>query len=533
MSVAAIGPLAEPAAGPRVLLAVLRRHRRWLSPLAGVGLLLVLWQVVATTVAAGRHVVPTIPEFLGALVGDGFYLVHVRTTLGEAAQGFLWGNLAAFAVAGLCLLLPLLRNHLTRLAMATYSTPTIAVAPLLVVLFDPEQSKVVMAALSVFFPTLLGTMLGFEAAQRGALEFARVTGASRWFVLTRIKLRSAVVPIAGALSLAAPAAMVGAMIGEYLGGDRGLGAQLVQAQQSLNVGRAWAVAIEATVLSTLVYLVIGAGARRLSYTETSTELGLSAHVRPTTGNWWRRVLDPAISVAVVLLLWWGIVKGAGLDTYVIKTPDQVGQYLAGEGHAGQIAVQLAHTLADAGIGYAAGTLAAVLISCLFLSSALVEGMFLPLVMTLRAVPLVAMTPLIALVFGRGLLTVAVLAGAVTFVPTLVLLLASLRAVPKPAIELAHVYAVGWWRTMFGIRLLYALPALAASARVAIPGSILGAVLVEILATGTGIGNLVLTSIGTSDYLALWSALAVLTTVTAVLYAILSGLESSTLDRLSQ
>jgi ABC-type nitrate/sulfonate/bicarbonate transport system permease component len=160
-------------------------------------------------------------------------------------------------------------------------------------------------------------------------------------------------------------------------------------------------------------------------------------------------------------------------------------------------------------------------------------MFLPLVMTIRAVPLVAMTPIIALVFGRGLLTVAVLAGAVTFVPTLVIVLASLRAVPQPAIDLTHVYAVGWFRSLFGIRMIYAVPALAASARVAIPGSILGAVLVEILATGSGIGNTVAISIGSSDYLVLWSALAVLSAVTATLYALLSKVESSALTWLAQ
>jgi ABC-type nitrate/sulfonate/bicarbonate transport system permease component len=500
--------------------------------------LLVVWQLIATTLASGRHIMPTIPEFVNALVSDGFYAVDVQTTLWEAARGFLWGNLAALAVAVICLLLPPLKDLLTRLAMATYSTPTIAIAPLLIVLFDPNQTKVVMAALSVFFPTLLGTLLGFESTPKSALEFAHVSGASRPFALVRIQLRAAVGPIASALSLAAPAAMVGAMIGEYLGADRGLGALLVQAQQSLNVGRAWAVAVEATAISTLAYLLIGALASRLSYTDTSTDLGLSAKDRSKAARrWWRGPVRTSLSAAAVLLLWFGLVKWTGLDPYLAKTPGQVWSYLATGPDAGRhlkdIVTQLGHTLRDAGIGYVVGTIGAVLMAALFMSSSLLEGMFLPLVMTLRAVPLVAMTPLIALVFGRGLLTVAVLAGAVTFVPTLVIMLAALRAVPKPAIELSHVYAVGWVRTTFGIRMIYAIPALAASARVAIPGSILGAVLVEILATGSGIGNVVAISIGSSEYLTLWSALAVLSAVTALLYMLLSTLESAALARLAE
>jgi sulfonate transport system permease protein len=507
----------------------------WLPPLAGVLVLLALWEVVAVTVAAGKHIVPTISQVVTALIEDGFYLVHVRTTLLEAAQGYFWGNLAAFAVASACLAVPALASILTRIAMTTYSTPTIAVAPLLIVLFDPDQTKVVMAGLSVFFPTLLGTLLGFASAPRAAVEFAHVCGAPQWFTLLRVRLRAAVPSIAGALSLAAPAAMVGAMIGEYLGGDAGLGAQLVQAQQALEVERAWAVAILATLVSTVVYLGIGALARRLAFTDTTTELTGASPDNDGKGGL-GGLSRTVASFAMVIVLWYGLVKGLGLSSYLAKTPDQVFSYLVtgpGAGaHLGHMFEQLAQTLRDAAIGYAVGTFVAIAAAALFLSSKLVEGMFLPIVMTLRAVPLVAMTPLIALIFGRGLATVAVLAGAVTFVPTLVIVLAALRAVPKPATELAHVYGMGRMRA-FGIQMVYASPALAASARVALPGSILGAVLAEILATGNGIGNVVAISIGSSEYLTLWSALTVLTAVTALLYALLSRLESATFARLTQ
>jgi ABC-type nitrate/sulfonate/bicarbonate transport system permease component len=507
----------------------------WLPPLAGIVVLLALWEIVAVTIAADRHIVPTIGQVVTALIDDDFYLVHVRTTLREAAQGYLWGNVAAFAVASACLAVPALASVLTRIAMTTYSTPTIAIAPLLIVLFDPDQTKVVMAGLSVFFPTLLGTLLGFAGAPRAAVEFAHVCGASKWFTLLRVRLRAAVPSIAGALSLAAPSAMVGAMIGEFLGGDAGLGAQLVQAQQALDVERAWAVAILATLISTAVYLGIGALARRLAFSDTTTELAGAVPDTHGKGGWaglWRTIA----SLAVVIVLWYGLVKGLGLSSYLAKTPDQVfGYLLTGPGagdHLGRMFGQLAQTLRDAVIGYAVGTVLAIAAAALCLGSKLVEGMFLPIVLTLRAVPLVAMTPLIALVFGRGLATVAVLAGAVTFVPTLVIVLAALRRVPRPAIELAHVYGVGRLRA-FGIRMVYASPAFAASARVALPGSILGAVLAEILATGNGIGNVVAISIGSSEYLTLWSALTVLAAVTALLYALMSRLESAAFARLIQ
>jgi ABC-type nitrate/sulfonate/bicarbonate transport system permease component len=502
--------------------------------------LLLLWELIARTIAAGRHIIPTLPDVVNAMITDGFYSQGVVTTLWEAARGFFWGNLAAVAVAALCLLVPPLKNILTRLAMATYSTPTIAIAPLLIVLFSADGAKVSMAGLSVFFPTLLGVLVGLEGGPKSALEFVHVSGGSRAFALIRVRLRAAVPEIAAALSLAAPAAVVGAMIGEYLGGDQGLGVVMVQAQQSLNVAQAWAVAVEATTLSTLAYLLIGAIAKRLAYTVTSTEFTLTTTTTARSKGIGRLALGALrviASFAVVLLLWYLFVHVSGLDPYLAKTPDQVLSFLTigpdAVSHRDVVFSGLAKTLSDASVGYVAGTIAALIAAVIFLNSSLVEGMFLPVVMTIRAVPLVAMTPIIALVFGRGVMTVAVLAGAVTFVPTLVIVLAALRSVPKPATDLMHVYAVGWVRSLFSIRLAYAIPALVASARIAIPGSILGAVLVEILVTGNGIGYTVATSIGSSEYVMLWTALAVLSLVTALIYMLLSRVESMLLARIAQ
>jgi sulfonate transport system permease protein len=524
--------------GPSLSLRITARLRSWAYPAAGLAALLVAWEVVALTIASGRHIVPTVPQVILAMFRDGFYATHVQTTLWEAARGFLWGNLAAFAFAAVCVLVPPVSNPLTRIAMATYCTPTIAVAPLLIVLFSLDTTKVVMAALSVFFPTLLGTLLGLASAPQSVLDLVHVSGGSRVFALTRVRLRAGVSATAGALSLAAPAAVVGAMIGEYLGGDQGMGVVLIQAQQSLNVDTAWAVAIEATALSTLAYLVIGAIAKRLAYTSTSTDVALTAGgSSPAKGPLWLRPIRAIASLAAVLLAWYVLVRGFNLDPYLAKTPGEVWNFLTNVPNASEnlntILTELRRTLLDASVGYVVGTIIALALAALFLNWSLLEGMFLPVVMTLRAVPLVAMIPIIALIFGRGLATVAVLAGAVTFVPTLVIVLASLRAVPKPAMELLHVYAMGQARSLFTVRMMYAIPAIASSARIAVPGAILGAVLAELLATGSGIGHLVAVSIATSAYLTLWSALAIVSGVTAVLYMLLSALETYTLSRLAQ
>ena len=511
---------------------------KFAAPTVGVLILLAIWELLARTVAAERHVIPTIPELISTMVSDGFYASASGVTLWEAARGYFWGNLVALAVAAGCLLLPPVKDFLIRLAMITYCTPTIAIAPLLIVLLTQDEAKVAMAALSVFFPTLLGALLGLEGGPKTALEFSYVSGASNWFSLTRIRLRAAVPEIAAALALAAPAAIVGAMIGEYLGGDNGLGVMMVQAQQSANVARVWAVAVVATGISTIFYLAINAWAKRMEYTATSTEFAVrtSGQLSGDKMRVGRTLLRVVVSFVAIIVIWYAALWISGMDDYIAKTPLDVLLYLtvgdeAAE-HRALLFEGLKTTLGHALIGYTAGTVVAIVAAVAFLNSRLLEGMFMPVVMTLRAVPLVAMTPLLALVFGRGTATVAVLAGAVTFVPTLVLVLAALRSVPKPALDLMHVVSANWWQSLTWVRIMYAIPALAASARIAIPGSILGAVLVEMLVTGDGIGYTVAMSIGVSDYNALWSALALLSLATALIYVLLSWVETKLMSRIT-
>lgn len=97
---------------------------------------------------------------------------------------------------------------------------------------------------------------------------------------------------------------------------------------------------------------------------------------------------------------------------------------------------------------------------------------------LRSVPLIAMTPLLALVFGNGTLLIATVAGTVVLVPTVVTVTAGLANVPTPAVNLLHAYGARPRATLLKLRLPFAIPALFASARVAMPGAIVGAVLAE-------------------------------------------------------
>lgn len=528
---------------PRGLLAT-----RWFASALGVLVLLGCWSLAALFGGTSRHVIPQPFTVLRAMVADGFYLDNLLTTGWEALRGFVIGNVLALLLAGLCLLLPGAQRTLTRLAAASYCAPAVAVGPVLAVILDPDQAKVIISALSVLFTTMLGAVLGLSSAPTSALELVHVTGGSPMFALLRIRLRAAVPAVLAAIGLSVPAALLGAIVGEYLGGDRGLGVALVQAQLALQVPRTWALALLTTGVAGLAYLVISLLGRRLRFVAVTSELvGAEPTRRAGAGTAHRAPRSPAgrlatgaaRAVLVVLgtcLVWWLLLRVLGLDPYLAKTPLDVLEYLAtspdAAAHRAAIGQGLAITLRDALGGYLVGTVLAVLLAVLMLSSRFAESMFLPLALALRSVPLVAMTPLVALVFGRGLLGVTALATTITVVPTLVNLVAALREVPAPATDLLRAYAVSWPRAMFTVRLYYALPALAMSARIAIPGALLGATLAEFLITGEGLGRLIALSTINSDFQALWAAVVVVTAVSVVLFSTLSWLEATALRRLA-
>jgi ABC-type nitrate/sulfonate/bicarbonate transport system permease component len=190
------------------------------------------------------------------------------------------------------------------------------------------------------------------------------------------------------------------------------------------------------------------------------------------------------------------------------------------------------TLLDALLGYVVGTIAALVVSSMFVLSRTAEATILPIAMVLRSVPLVAMVPVLTLVFGRGLMAVTVIAGIVTFFPSLVNLTFGLRSVPTQAVDLIAVYGGGPRTVLTKVRLPFAMAALFASMRIAVPGAIIGALLAEWLATGKGLGYRMLKAQSTFDYTALWAAVAVLTFTTLVLYALVGVIETPVVARFS-
>jgi len=516
----------------------------------GTAALLVAWELLAVLWLAKRHEVPTISSVVTTIWHDHFYSLDLGVTLWEALRGYLIGNGLAVVLGALALLVRPIERVLLRFAVATYCIPTIAVGPLLAILFSLDTTKVVMSALSVFFVTLVGVLTGLHDAPLSSLDLVHATGGGRWAALIKVRMRAAVPSAFSGLAIAGPAAILGAIIGEFLGGTDGLGVVMVNSEASLEVARTWGVAIVATAVSGVIFggtLWMG---RALAPGYFGGEMGRADEQRRrfvAPGNWpWparlvvatvSRMGSIVVTLLAIVAVWAAMVKGFALNPYFAKTPSAVWSSLTstvtGPTNRSELWSGFTITLRDAAIGYLIGTVAAILLAAGFVLWSFVQYTFMPIVVVLRAVPLVAMTPLLALVFGTGVGVVAAVAGIVAFVPSVVIVYEGLRSPPPTTLDLLHAYGASSRVTMWRLRLPYAFPSLFAAAKIAVPGSVLGAVLAEWLVASNGLGRDMALAITQSNFQILWAATAIVTALSAVAYNVLSATEYGARARLGR
>ena len=518
-----------------------RRLGGALPAVAGIALVLLLWHL-ASVVFADRRSIPAPLRVAQQIAEDRSYLAeNSAVTLREAMVGYLWGNAAAIMLAVVFVQSRTAERALLRLAIASYCVPLVAIAPVLVVALPGDGPKYTLAALAVFFTTLVATIVGLRSSDPTSLEVVRASGGTSWQALRFVRLRSALPSLFAGLCVAAPAALLGAAIGEYLGASRGLGVALVQAQSSFEVERTWALALTMSALAGLLYALTSVCARLLTPWSTSTQtVGSTPSVEQVAQSRWVRALSgigfALASVGVIVGGWYVALALLDLNAYFAKSPADVWAYLFTEpnasGNRKELFSELTVSLMDAALGYVGGTVVAVLAAIAIISVRVVEQLVTPVAVVLRSVPIVAMTPLLALVFGRGLVGVTVIVSLVVFFPTLVNMIVGLRSAPAVATDVIRAAGGSTLQAIRVVRLPYALPALFASARIAVPAALGGATLAEWLATGDGLGSLLVVSYSNSQFSTLWSGSVVIVTVSVFLYTLVSGLEAPVLKRFS-
>lgn len=238
----------------------------WLPSVVAIVVLLVVWEVAALTVMSDSKAFPPVTDVVGDVLGDlEVYGRNLRSTLRAVWPGWLYGNLVATVVGVLAIAIPHLERPALHVAVAISSLPIIALGPIFQVSLTGDAPRSALAALSVFLTTMIGAMVGLRACDRTSLDVVRAFGGGPVASLRKVRLRAALPDYFAALRISAPAAILGGIIGEFIGGaDNGLGVALISARANADPARVWGLALVATLAAGAGYALIALAGRLLS-----------------------------------------------------------------------------------------------------------------------------------------------------------------------------------------------------------------------------------------------------------------------------
>jgi len=489
-------------------------------------LFLALWQLAAAA-AAGRFLLAG-PGAVGGWLADNPGLVGraLSATLANAAWGFLAGNLAAVGIAAAAMLWPRALNLLSGLALVVFCLPLVATGPILRVMMGPgDGPQIVLAALAVYYTTLVPLLAGMRAAPAVWFDLVALYGRGRLAALIHVRARACLPYLLAGLQIAAPAAFLGAMVGEFTGAERGLGVLTIRFTRDLNVPALWAVATVAAAVSIVAYLGIGALGRRFLLERPPVIL---APPRLSRGSAARRLGGALTLTAAVLILWWGGAWAFGLNPFFAKRPPDLLAALTVAPEAAAARQALLEAAGQTAVlalpGYLAGLALGAGIAVMLSLVPVLSGLVTPLAVALRSVPIVATAPLVVLLLGRGAAGTIALVALMVFFPTFVACQHGLRQAPGQILDILRGYAAGRLAQLVHVRIPAMLPAFFASARMGVPAAILAVTVAEWLATGRGLGNLMTLSASLSDYTMLWLTVALVTGASVLCYAAVAFVE---------
>ena len=246
--------------------------RRWYGTATAAlfgGWVLYFWQVGVTLFDVPRVLLPA-PSFIGQMLVERWDTLagdFVQTVLKAVLVGWALGSALGFAVGVAIDRAPFLQRGLLPLASLTSTVPLVAVAPIMVMWFGFDwPSKAAVVVLMTFFPMLVATLAGLQAAGRLELELMRTYAAGYGRTLRHLRLPMAMPLLFSALKINATLALIGAIVAEFFGSPTvGLGFRISTEAARMNMGLVWGAIVVAAVTGSLAYALLVQLERRVAF----------------------------------------------------------------------------------------------------------------------------------------------------------------------------------------------------------------------------------------------------------------------------
>jgi len=221
--------------------------------IVGFAVLIALWQIFGQFAGIPEYILP-----LPTQIADVFVRTFSSQIFHLAATGLATvAGLGIALVVGVFLALALVyftsAKGVVLMALAAFnSIPKIAIAPLFIIWFGLGiESKILLAFLLALFPVFVNSLTGLGEIDRDLLDLSRLAGGNEWRIFSRVRLINALPYIADALKVSFPLALVGAIVGEFIAGNRGIGYLILSAQFNLDTPLVFAALLSITLFTML------------------------------------------------------------------------------------------------------------------------------------------------------------------------------------------------------------------------------------------------------------------------------------------
>lgn len=383
--------------------------------------------------------------------------------------------------------------------------PFVLLGPVLGLTFSLSTSRVLLAAASTMFVSTAAVMAAADRNRECEVVLNRVTGARRGRAFWYLEVPHLVTAVLDASRVAVPAGLLGALVADFLGSDRGLGVLVVNYQSSSRILLTWTVVGYCVLFVLSVVGVLGLLRRRLPTVSLTID-----PVGPTEG---RRDTRPArvrpravlLSIGVLLVVW-AVVTLPIADSLVVRSPVDVMQAVVADGELRLNVIDAASTtVIRVLIGIAAVLLIASATAVMSAAVPTIRHSVLLVASAARATPLLLLVPLAVALVGRGVALETTVVVMTTFLPVHLVFLRELDGVPSALHDLARVGGGSRIRRLLFLVAPSCAEGLRDGVRITGPFAVSGAVFAEWLATGDGLGALLATSAAQLRFDELWAA----------------------------
>ncbi|MGG7142641.1 ABC transporter permease [Clostridium nigeriense] len=229
-----------------------------LAPIIFLIILLIIWEGIVRGGGIEKYIMPAPTDIIKVLISDFKTMIpHILATLYEGVVGFIVAIGLSIILAIIMDMVPLIKKALYPVLVISQTIPTIALAPLFIIWFGfGALPKIIVVVIVCFFPIVISIVDGLEGVDKDLINHFKLMGASKLNIFVHLKLPYGMINFFSGMRIAATYSIMGAIIGEWLGGDKGLGVYMTRARSAYALDKMFAAIVIIVAISMGIFILV-------------------------------------------------------------------------------------------------------------------------------------------------------------------------------------------------------------------------------------------------------------------------------------